>query len=87
MDKKYKIIVLIVSIAAISVGGYFILRYIKLKKAYDTFASEEDILKIVEGKTKGIGDEMEEDPDLPTRAKQDETGVDGSYENDDLPEY
>jgi uncharacterized protein (UPF0333 family) len=75
MDKKYKIIILVVAVAAISVGGYFILRYIKLKKAYDTFATEDDILKIVEEKTKDIGDEMEVDPDLPPSAKYDETGI------------
>ena len=87
MDKKYKIVFLVAAIAAISVSGYFILRYIKLKKAYDSFATEEDILKIVQEKTKDIGDEMEEDPNLPKRAQFDETGVDGTYEDDYLPEY
>lgn len=64
MKKNLKIGLIILSIIGVSVGTYFAIQYYNLKNAYNRNLTPDDIIDIVNEKSKDLGEEMEEDPSL-----------------------
>ncbi len=74
MNKKLKIGLIIFGVVGLSVASYFAINYFKLKKAAENQLSPEDIMDLIEEKTKDLDTEMEEDPDLQKKST-DSTGI------------
>lgn len=64
MNKKLKIGLIVLSVLGVSVGAYFAVKFYNLREAYKRSLTPDDVIKIIDEKTKNLGTEMEEDPDL-----------------------
>jgi len=81
MNKNIKIGLIVLSVVGVSVGAFFAIKFYNLKQAYKKSLSPDDVLKIIDEKTKDLGSEMEEDPDL--KKNYDESPEDSGSEEDD----
>ena len=61
MNKKVKIALIATSIVAFGIGTFFAVKFYKLRKAYKSSITPEELQKIIDEKAKGIGNEFEED--------------------------
>jgi hypothetical protein len=64
MNKNLKIGLIILSVLGVSAGTYFAIKFYKLKQAYKTNLTSDDVIKIVDEKAQDLGTEMEEDTDF-----------------------
>ena len=56
MTKGVKIGLVSFGVIGLGVGAYFLIRYIKLKKAYETTLSANDAALLIDSKTAGVPD-------------------------------
>lgn len=61
MNKKLKIALITTSIIAVGVSTFFAIKFYKLRKAYKSSITPEQLQQIINEKTKGLSNEFEED--------------------------
>lgn len=81
MNNKLKIGLIVLSVLGVSAGAFFAIKFYNLKQAYKKSLTPDDVLKIIDEKTKDLGTEMEEDPDLKS-SLSDETDATSTDEED-----
>ena len=64
MNKNLKIGLIVLSVIGVSAGAYFAIKFYNLRQAYKKSLTPDDVIKIIDQKSKDLGTEMEEDPDL-----------------------
>lgn len=82
MTKNVKIGLIAFGVLGVSVGTYFLVEYLRLKKAYSTTLSTEDALKLIDNKTDTIPDAIIPD-DVTAAANQDEDKSNGVVAQDE----
>lgn len=80
MNKKLKIGLIVAGVVGLTAASFFAIKFYTLRKAYSKQLSPEDVMKLIDEKTKNIGTEMEEDPDLPK-------GISGNATDDSTEGY
>jgi hypothetical protein len=87
MNKNLKIGLIVLSVVGVSVGTYFAIKFYNLKQAYKKSLTPDDVLKIVDVKTKDLGTEMEEDPDLKRISSETDATSTDEEDSDDSSDY
>jgi hypothetical protein len=84
MTNSVKIGLISFCVVGIGVGTYFLVQYLKLKKAYNTTLSENAASNLIQSKTSGIPDALIPD-EITASINQDENASNGVVAEDDSP--
>jgi hypothetical protein len=84
MEKNTKIFVITLSVVVVSIVTYFGVKAYQIKKAYQTISTDNEVLEIVEEKTKDLGEEMEIDEAIIKASEDVPMGTDDE-ENEEVP--